>query len=158
LYLTSCTKTGPAGAQGPAGTNGNDGNANVFTDTLTVESTEWAYGTEWYIGVSQNGGSGVAAKYYDVPFDKITSGIIDSGMVSVFIAPYRGGQWLELPCWYDSNDFQINYVYLVTPGNVRLEIYLSPTTSTFTPDVSTYAPATYDFKIVAVAGTLPAGG
>ena len=41
----SCTKTEVMGVTGPTGPQGPTGDANVFTDTFTVKSNEWAFGT-----------------------------------------------------------------------------------------------------------------
>lgn len=153
LNLISCTKTGPQGPQGAAGmngTNGTNGNANVFTDTFTVRGSSWISFTGFQFQTTSNNGVGYPALYYDIPFGKITQGIIDSGMVSIYLTPDGPDQYLSLPYSYEYGVDTYYYVYVVTPGNVRLETYALPNTVA----IYTFVPPTFQFKIVAVAGNL----
>ncbi|RYE11505.1 MAG: collagen-like protein [Sphingobacteriales bacterium] len=64
LLCTSCKKgdTGPAGEDGLPGIAGINGNANVRTDTFSVQSTDWKYNSIFWVGTSPNVSQGQISK------------------------------------------------------------------------------------------------
>src|SRR5882762_7992904 len=108
LLATACSKTGPtgpqgttgaAGPQGPTGPQGPQGNANVFTDTFSLVSADWLWNSGYTYSNSNSGTVTYFTRYHDVTFSKITQGMLDSGMVVVYLAPNANdlNQWAPLP-------------------------------------------------------------
>lgn len=110
----SCTKegkqgeTGPAGANGINGTNGTDGNANVKSETFTIYTTDWITGTN--------------LKYVNEITSLITTDIVNTGGVMLYVESASGNSWLALPNIYlaGSNSETIRFFHSV--GNVQIQI------------------------------------
>ncbi len=166
LLATACAKTGPtgpqgaigvAGPQGPTGPQGPQGNANVFTDTLSLASADWLWNSGYTYSNSNGGTVTYFTRYHDVVFSKITQGMLDSGMVMVYVAPNANdqNQWAPLPYTFTafSNAFYYNYVYETMPGKVRLHFFYTQNGSGATPTtLSTDVIPTHKYKIVAISG------
>jgi len=167
----ACSKTGPTGAtgpqgatgaagpQGPAGPMGPQGNANVFTDTFTLANVDWLWNSGYTYSNTNNGTVTYFTRYHDVVFSRITQGILDSGMVMVYVAPNANdpNQWSPLPYSFLSfgSAFYYNYVYETMPGKVRLHFFYTQNGSTAAPTtLSTDVIPTHRYKIVAISGTV----
>lgn len=130
LLLTSCKKEveGPVGPKGPSGI---DGNSNVKSYTVNVASSNWTLSGNVY--------------YFDVPVAGITSSIINSGDVRIFMESTASvGVWLNMP-WIDyfSSSAFSTYNYNYSLGGVRI----------FKTDSNLLAPTNpgvRNFKIVVV--------
>ena len=165
LLFTGCSKstgpagaTGPQGTTGPAGPTGPQGNANVVVDTFKLTSSQWLWNDNYILYTSGGSYTEWFTRYYKATFSAVTQGVLDSGLVMVYMTPniIDNNQWAPVPYTFDSQDgYSFNFVYVTSPGTVELEFYFSPTTSTATtPTLSTYAMSTYTFKLVAVTGSL----
>ncbi|HEY4064298.1 MAG TPA: collagen-like protein [Puia sp.] len=170
LFLfTACSKTGPAGATGPAGTTGPagptgpQGNANVFVDTFSIKSAQWAWNSFYEFQTGTGGYTEYFTRYYDATFTSITQNILNTGEVMVYFTPNTTGntnQWAPLAYQFTdaSGNFNYNVCFETMPGKVRLHYFFVQTVSSATiPTLSTYTIATYKFKIVAVSGTISTG-
>jgi len=145
ILAAGCSKTGPAGATGPqgstgaqgsAGPQGPQGNANVVVDTFTLVSSQWLWNDNYILYTSGGSYTEWFTRYYKASFSAVTAGVIDSGMVLVFMTPnlQNKSQWSPLPF---------------------TEFYFADETATATPPtLSTYDLTTYAFKLVAVTGTI----
>ncbi len=90
--LTSCSKgntgptgsagaTGATGPQGPKGDTGATGNANVISQQFSVPA--WTYNSpQWYVNLT------VSA---------LTSKVLTSGAVEVYLSPNAGTNWYAMP-------------------------------------------------------------
>ncbi|HEY4111287.1 hypothetical protein [Puia sp.] len=171
LIAGACSKTGPtgsqgaagatgaAGPQGPAGPTGPQGNANVFTDTFSLASADWLWNSGYTYSNSNGGTVTYFTRYHDAAFSKITQGMLDSGMVMVYIAPNANdfNQWSPLPYTFLSFGavFYYNYVYETMPGKVRLHFFYTANGSGTPPTtLSADVIPTHKYKIVAVTGTV----
>lgn len=164
----ACGKTGPIGAtgpagpvgpQGPTGSQGPQGNANVFTDTFSLVNADWLWNSGYTYSNSNGGTVTYFTRYHDVNFSKITQGILDSGMVMVYLAPNANdlNQWDPLPYTFLSfgSVFYYNYVYETMPGKVRLHFFYTQNSTTAAPTtLSTDVIPTHKYKIVAITGTV----
>jgi hypothetical protein len=167
ILSTSCSKTGPVGAtgatgpqgsQGSTGPQGPEGNANVTVDTLTLTSAQWLWNDNYALYTSSGSYTEWFTRYHDVSFAGVTQGVLDSGIVLVYFTPYMANGWAPLPYSFDSGaGYAFDFVYVTSPGQVELEFFFEPYSTTATlPTLSSYNMATYQFKIVAVTGTLTA--
>jgi hypothetical protein len=169
LLATACSKgdTGPAGTtgatgpQGPAGPTGPQGNANVFTDTFSLASADWAYNSGYLYSTGSGGYTEYFTRYHDVNFSKVTQGILDSGMVMVYMEPNATdtNQWSPLPYTFLAfgGGYYYNFVYETMPGKVRLHyFYTANGTGTAPSTLSTDVIPTHKYKIIALTGTLSA--
>lgn len=169
--VAACSKTGPAGPQGstgatgatgpqgPGGPQGPQGNANVFTDTFSLANADWLWNSGYTYSNSNNGTVTYFTRYHDVNFSKITQGMLDSGMVMVYVAPNANdqNQWSPLPYSFLSfgSAFYYNYVYETMPGKVRLHFFYSQNGSGAAPTtLSSDVIPTHKYKIVAVSGAI----
>jgi hypothetical protein len=167
ILAAGCSKTGPAGATGPqgstgaqgsAGPQGPQGNANVVVDTFTLVSSQWLWNDNYILYTSGGSYTEWFTRYYKASFSAVTAGVIDSGMVLVFMTPnlQNKSQWSPLPFTFDTGDgYSYDFVFVTSPGTVELEFYFADETATATPPtLSTYDLTTYAFKLVAVTGTI----
>jgi hypothetical protein len=167
FLATACSKgdTGPAGttgatgAQGAAGPTGPQGNANVFTDTFSLASADWLWNSQYVYSTSSGGYTEYFTRYHDVTFSKVTQGLLDSGMVMVYMVPNATdtNQWAPLPYTFLAfgGAYYYNYVYETMPGKVRLHYFYTANGSGTTPTtLSTDVIPTQKYKIVAVTGTV----
>jgi hypothetical protein len=152
LFFAGCTKNG---TQGPPG------NANVQVDTLTLTGDQWQYGGDYTFSTPGGGYTEYFTQYHDVAFNKITPGVLDSGLVLVYFTPNNNNleQWAPLPYQFPSfgAEFYYNFVYETSDSNVRLHIFFTKIDPSATlPTISSYVPATYRFKILAISGNIAA--
>jgi hypothetical protein len=164
ILFTGCSKTGPAGATGlqgatgPAGPTGAQGNANVMVDTFTLVSSQWLYNDNYVLFTGSGSYTEWFTRYYKATFSAVTQGVLDSGMVMVYMTPngLNNNQWSPVPYTFDTgNGYAYDFVYVTSPGTVELEFYFGDETSSATPPaLSTYVLPSYKFKLVAVTGTL----
>jgi len=165
--MSSCKKgdTGPAGATGPAGPTGAQGptgNANVLVDTFTLASADWKWNSGYTYSNSNGGTVTYFTRYYDATLSKLTQGILDSGMVMVYLAPNANNpqQYAPLPYSFLSfgSAFNYNYVYETFAGKVRLHFFYTPNGAGATPaTLSTDIIPTHKYKIVILTGTVTTG-
>jgi hypothetical protein len=178
ILSTSCSKTGPAGpagatgatgAQGSQGQTGStgpqgpEGNANVIVDTLTLTSAQWLYNDNYALSIGSGSYQEYFTRYHKVSFAGVTQGVLDSGMVLVFMNPAQivsgdSQEWVNLPYTFDSGSgYDYDFVYVTSPDQVELEFFFDVYSTTATPPtLSTFSIATYQCKIVAVTGTISA--
>lgn len=127
--LASCKKEGPPG---PAGL---DGNANVKTSTVTFSSWTW------------DGSSGAQYDYANFTWSAITSDIVNTGGVFVYVSNGAGG-WLPLPRTVFPNSAYVqSQRFNYTTGAFTVIVQ----DSDLTPPVNM---GTWTIKVLAVAGTL----
>jgi hypothetical protein len=140
LTTFSCTKegkqgeTGPAGANGINGTNGTDGNANVKSYTINVASGNWTLSGNTY--------------YFDASISGITSDIINSGSVQIFMESTTStGVWLTMPWieYINSSTFS-TYNFNHSLGGVRI----FKTDSDITPPSN---PGVRKFKVIVISSS-----
>jgi len=167
ILAAGCSKTGSAGATGPqgsagsqgsAGPQGPEGNANVQVDTFSLVSSQWLWNDNYILYTAGGSYTEWFTRYYKATFPGVTQGVLDSGMVMVFMTPdlQNKSQWSPLPYTFDTGDgYSYDFVYVTSPGTVELEFYFAEQSSSATPPtLSTYAIPTYSFKCVAVTGTI----
>jgi len=165
ILFTGCSKssgpagaTGATGATGPAGPTGLQGNANVMVDTFTLVSSQWLWNDNYILFTGGGSYTEWFTRYYKATFSAVTQGVLDSGLVMVYMTPnlQNDNQWSPVPYTFDTGDgYSYDFVYVTSPGTVELEFYFSDATSTATPPtLSTYAMASYTFKLVAVTGSI----
>lgn len=94
--VIGCGKTGPAGATGPQGTQGStgaagpqgpQGNANVKVDTFSLTSAQWLYNSQYSLETSPGSYTEYFTRYHTLNLASVTQGILDSGMVMVYMVP-----------------------------------------------------------------------
>jgi hypothetical protein len=167
--LPGCSKTGPAGATGPqgstgaqgsAGPQGPQGNANVQVDTFSLVSSQWLWNDNYILYTSSSSYTEWFTRYYKATFPAVTQGVLDSGMVLVYMTPdiLSKSQLSPLPYTFDTgNGYSYDFVYVTSPGTVELEFFFANQSPTVTPPaLSSYVLANYSFKCVAVTGTIAA--
>jgi hypothetical protein len=165
ILFSGCSKssgpagaTGATGATGPAGPTGPQGNANVVVDTFTLVSSQWLWNDNYILFTGGGSYTEWFTRYYKATFSAITQGVLDSGMVMVYMTPnmLNNNQWSPVPYTFDTGDgYSYDFVYVTSPGTVELEFYFSDETNTATPPtLSTYVMASYTFKLVAVTGSI----
>jgi hypothetical protein len=152
--------TGPAGAQGPQGPTGN---ANVQVDTFTLTNSQWLYNSYYSLETSPGSYTEYFTRYYDAPFSAVTSDILTEGMVLVYFTPNpitSTVQWVPLPYQFadETGSFTYNIAFETMVDTVRLHFFFQTlNTAHPTPTLSSYDIATYQFKIVAVSGSIAQG-
>ncbi len=133
IALTAAIFSGCKKEPGPAGTNGTNGNANVVSGTVTINSSSWGYSAPSYYG--------------DITYSAITQSIIDKGAVLVYLSNGSGG-YSQLPLTiYPSSTYSETYQVVNALGSVRIYITDSDLTAPA-------APSTKTFKIVVIAAAL----
>lgn len=159
LTATACTKTGATGPKGDTGPQGPIGNANVFTDTFSLANADWAWNSAYGYTTGNNAYVTYFTRYHDVTFSKVTQGMLDTGMVMVFINPYANStnQWAPMPYTFLNfgSQYYFNFVFETMPGKVRLHYFYTANGSGTTPTtLGTDVIPTHRYKIVAVGGTI----
>jgi hypothetical protein len=163
IISAGCSKTGPTGAtgatgpQGSPGPTGPQGNANVQVDTFTLSSAQWLWNDDYILFTGQGSYTEWFTRYYKAAFPSVTQGVLDSGVVLVYMTPNltNQNQWSPLSYVFDTGDgYQYNFVYVTSPGNVELEFFFTEAPSVSPPILSSYTLPSYKFKIVAVTGTM----
>jgi hypothetical protein len=162
ILFGGCSKsTGPAGATGPqgaAGPTGPQGNANVMVDTFTLVSSQWLWNDNYVLFTGGGSYTEWFTRYYKATFSAVTQGVLDSGMVMVYMTPnlQNNNQWAPVPYTFDTGDgYAYDFVYVTSPGTVELEFYFADASNTASPPtLSTYNMASYTFKLVAVTGSI----
>lgn len=124
ISFTACKKgdTGPQGPQGVAGTNGTNGTngvANITSNVVTINASDWV-----------NGGGGFY--YSDFTSTRVTNDVINGGMVCMFHGG-DAGVWVAMPY----QDLGINYGFNIYNGGFRIFCYTtSGATISFTGSMS----------------------
>lgn len=124
LFLfTRCTKEGP---EGPAG---KDGNANVKSSTVTFSNWTWDSGNSYM--------------YVDFTWSAITSSIVNSGALLIYVNTTSG--WAQLPrTIYPSASYSESQRFTYNVGSFRIIVqdsdFLQPTP----------ALGTWTIKVVAI--------
>jgi hypothetical protein len=167
FLATACSKgdTGPAGStgatgtQGVAGPTGPQGNANVFTDTFSLASADWAWNSGYLYSTGNGGYTEYFTRYHDVAFSKVTQGILDSGMVMVYMEPNAtdSNQWSPLPYTFLAfgGAYYYNFVYESMPGKVRLHYFYTANGSGPAPTtLSTDVIPTHKYKVIVLTGAI----
>jgi hypothetical protein len=167
IFAVGCSKTGPAGATGPAGSTGStgpqgpqgpEGNANVQVSTFTVTNSQWLWNDNYILYTASGSYTEWFTRYYKATFPAVTQGVLDSGLVLVYMTPNLSdnSQWSPVPYTFDTGlGYSYDFVYVTGPGTVELEFYFGDQSPTVTPPtLSTYSMATYSFKVVAVTGSI----
>lgn len=158
IYLSSCTKEGPAGPAGPAGSAGSTGpqgpagptgpqgpagptggtgaaGSVIYTKTITVTPSQW----QW----NEN----IKTHYVDLPFSELTSTFLTNGAVVGYIKGSSPDIWFSLPNTDFSNlgnnlSITLEIAY-VSVGIVRVRYVWS--------DARQQAPTTTEtFRLVAI--------
>ena len=140
-FLASCR--GPMGPEGPAG---HDGNANVASSTVTIDSRDWQWvnNCQWMV---------------EIDYPAITDNVYSHGAVLVYMNV--DGAWSQVPLTYYYQDMITNEngeqvlvncaasieVSTLSDGGVRLFW----TESDFFDGMR---PQTHDFKIVAIEASV----
>ena len=153
--------TGATGAQGVAGPTGPQGNANVFTDTFTLANADWLWNSAYIYSTGSGAYTEYFTRYHDVTFSKLTQGLLDSGMVMVYIAPNNvdSNQWSPQPYTFLAfgGAYYYNFVYESMPGKVRLHYFYTANGSGTAPTtLSTDIIPTHKYKIIALTGAISA--
>ncbi len=137
IYLSSCTKEGPAGPTGPTGPQGPAGPAGsvVYTRTFTISPNQWTWNSSNYLF------------YVDVSFPELTSSFLSNGAVIGYKNASNTDLWLSLPnTFYPTIGSNLSYTWeisYVTAGTVRLRFVWS--------DSRQSAPTTTEtFRLVAI--------
>ncbi len=151
--------TGPQGSTGTQGPPGPEGNANVQADTMTLTNSGWAWNSQYAFQTSPTSYTEYFTRYHDAGDTTITSAVLMQGMVLVYFTPSPTTstvQWLPLPYQFTDGSGNFNYemTFETMPDTVRLHYFFVALNSNPIPTLSTYDIPTYQFKIVAVTGTL----
>ena len=156
----------PIALQGPMG------NANVKTDTFTVDHGQWAIGVfqlETANGAALfNGGiQSIQCLSYSRANNSVTQDVIDNGMVLVYVEPTPDEtpeNWYPVPFQVPVSastapnlyQYDFNFGTLTAAGQVVVGFYFSqPGTGVTLPDLTVYRnelTVNYRFKIVTVTG------
>jgi hypothetical protein len=149
---------GATGATGAAGPTGPQGNANVMVDTFTLVSSQWLWNDNYILFTGGGSYTEWFTRYYKATFSAVTQGVLDSGMVMVYMTPdlQNKNQWSPVPYTFDTGEgYAYEFVYVTSPGTIELEFYFSDESTTTTlPTLSTFALPSYSFKLVAVTGSI----
>jgi hypothetical protein len=128
ILFAGCSKSsGPVGATGAAGSAGPigpKGNANVVVDSFTVSNSQWLWNDNYILYTSGTTYTEWFTRYYKVAVSAVTQGVLDSGMVMVYMTPNinDNSQWSPVPYSFDSGDgYSFNFVYVTSPGGIELE-------------------------------------
>lgn len=110
ITFSACTKKGDTGPQGPPGTNGTNGtngingNADVHAYIVYIPSSNWT-----------NVGGGFY--YSDISATAVTSDIVNSGVVIMFLQG-NTGVWLAIP--YTDVPDGVSYGFNYALGGIRV--------------------------------------
>ena len=148
------------GDAGPAGPPGEDGVANILSGTFTVAPTAYTNGF-WHFPIA-GGTQANPAKVATVPVPAITNEILTNGAVLVYLrtpstpvgAP---DHWTLLP--FHQGGFGGGYLVsikaAVRAGEIRIGYAHETTGPTTAPDVYAVTLPAYEFRWVAIQGTVP---
>jgi hypothetical protein len=125
VLFFGCSKAGPAGATGPQGSQGSAGPTGPQGDTGTanVLYSQWTDFTaaNWSASVSEYG---QALRLYTISASAVSEGIIDSGVVVVYL---RMGnlppQILPVIIYNITETFDQYLGYGLTLGNITIDFY-----------------------------------
>ncbi len=135
IFSVGCSKTGPTGATGPQGLQGTagptvsqgpKGNANVHVDTFSLSSSQWLWNDNYVLFTGGGSFTEWFTRYYKATVAHVTQGILDSGMVLVYMTPNTGDQdqWSPLPYMFDTGlGYAYEFVYVTSPGGIELEFF-----------------------------------
>jgi hypothetical protein len=161
LFLTSCKKgdTGPAGADGLPGIAGINGNANVKTDTFSVQSSAWTFNSNYWVGTSPNVSQSQTSKYFEHVNTAITDSILSLGAVLVYYTNPSSIQpvWTPLPIsWLDNftGNYTFNYAYALSKEKITMHFFFARVAGGTIPVLSTFTVPTIRVKVVCIAGKL----
>ena len=150
---------GDAGPAGPPGEDGADGVANLLSGTFTVAPTAYTNGF-WHFPVT-GGTQANPAKVAIVSVPAITNGILTNGAVFVYLrtpsTPVGAlDHWTLLP--FHQGGFGGGYLVsikaAVRAGEVRIGYAHETTGPTTAPDVYAVTLPAYEFRWVAIQGTV----
>ena len=85
----------------------------LWNDNYILYTTSGSY-TEWF------------TRYHKVTFPAVTQGVLDSGLVLVYMTPNLSdnSQWSPLPYTFETGlGYSYDFVYVTGPGSVELEFY-----------------------------------
>ena len=117
---------------GPAGTDGKDGNANVVSSTIVINPSGW------YVAGTQYRA--------DITYSAITSGIVSTGAVLVYIG--NGTSYEQLPLTiYPASTYSETRDFFYYNGGLSLLSYDSDLTLPLAP------PSSASYKIVVIASS-----
>lgn len=108
LLITGCKK-GDTGPAGPAGTNGTNGVANIKTNTFTTNTNQW---------IADNTNK---LYYYNYTSSDITSAVLSSGAVMVYLGDGTGNLWIAMPFSTQG----VEFTYGIKPSSVEIDVSLS---------------------------------
>jgi len=145
-FMASCR--GPQGPQGPAG---HDGNANVASSTLTIDSMDW----KWDRFFVDSYGNDRGQYYVTIDYPAINNNVYNYGAVLAYMKVE--GTWSQVPLTYyyspdddasgNPNLYSASIeVATLNDGGVRLFWTQN--------DLWMVRPGTHDFKIVAIEATV----
>ncbi len=140
-----------ASCRGPQGPAGHDGNANVASSTLTIDSLDW----EWSHFFTDNNGYERGQYCVTIDYPAINDNVYNHGAVLAYM--YLEGTWSQVPLTYyyspDDDEFGNPNLYAASievatlnDGGVRLFWTQN--------DLWKVRPGTHDFKIVAIEATI----
>ncbi len=135
---------GPAGPQGPVGPKGDAGTANViYSDWLDVE----------FIAVTaQNDDTDTLAFVADIPAPKLTSNIISTGEMKVYVNVGRTSQPVVYPLpLFDAYELTGIFNLNVTFSEGVISMYSTADASTFLVDNGDKA---YQYRYVLIPGSV----
>jgi hypothetical protein len=121
--------------------------ANVSTTVVTLTSADFGSGTFFYSPVAGNS-NGVTTRSHDIRIPAITQAVLDSGSVQVAMTPVSGSaNWTALPVALGDPSFEVNYVFDVGLGFVRVHFYTYPAGS-----LATWPIPTLKYKVTVIGG------
>jgi hypothetical protein len=135
VFLSSCTKEGPAG---PAGAQGPQGNANVQSVTFSVSPGDWSpFGTSGQVGFGYAVNRNVSI---------VTQSIVNTGAVLLYLKA-GNDRWVALPVTIaEGTTWNKIWLYSYGVGSVQIEVY--------DDDQQTSAPnQVTEYKVVAIASS-----
>ena len=131
IFAVSCR-----GPQGPAG---HDGNANVCSSTVTVNSNDWYWdnNTSWRV---------------DISYEAINSDITDYGAVLVYMEENNTWRQIPLTFYYSIVDDGVEYFY---SSSLEVSTYDEGVSIFWTENdfYDQYRPDEHRFKIVVIAAS-----
>ncbi len=174
LDKTNYMLYGPKTASGwgsPIALQGPMGNANVKTDTFTVDHGQWAVSTAGggFPLETITDGTYNSAPYlfYSRPNNSVTQDVLDNGLVLVYVEPlpdFTPEFWYPVPLQYpiyassapNLYQYDIDFVTFNFPGQVNVGFYFAqPGTGVTLPDLTIYytnLTVNYRFKVITVTG------
>jgi hypothetical protein len=150
---------GCEGDAGPAGPPGNDGVANILSGTFTIAPSAYSNGF-WHFGVD-GGTQANPARVATVPVPAITSSVLDNGAVFVYLRTPTtptgpADHWTLLP--FHQGGFGGGYLVsikaAVRAGEIRIGYAHESTDATAPPSVYGVTLPTYEFRWVAIQGSV----